>query len=160
MSEAMPWIVAIVAGLGSGVLGSWLGARAQRRIFVEQAALSRAEALWAYEMALRDESDHLMEHDLTGRQSARRAGPSVLDARVAAYRYLHTLPHELEKDLRDPMPADTHSSFEAGDHLGWLANRLMEVLRTEHAPTALRLRSVVFRQLGRSAGLDRAARDA
>ena len=49
LSEMASLIVAIVAGLGSGLVGSIVGSKAQRRLFDRQIAQDRNQALWAYE---------------------------------------------------------------------------------------------------------------
>lgn len=132
MDNWLAIVVAIAAGLLSGAFGSWIGARAQKEIARDLASQERGKVLWAYHLALRDYADNLERWTLG--MSEREPGegePKLFAARAAAWEFLHTLPADLGKELRNPTP-DVQSSAEAAMQLAALADRLSMVLRTEH----------------------------
>lgn len=122
--------VSVVVGLGSGLGAALVTAWTQRKVFDAERAGQRDNALWRYEMALRDKGSYLsLQGASGGAAGSRKAGPSVHEARVEAYRHLHTLPSKLARDLRDPDPF-VQTSGEAGAHYEWLADELHKALLT------------------------------
>lgn len=94
-------MVQILTGLGSGLVGSLVGAQAQRWQYKQQRREENRRLLWQYEQVLEDEGDYLT-HDtyFPGTKGFRRHEDGELDrARSGAYAAIQQLPAELRDDL-------------------------------------------------------------
>jgi hypothetical protein len=134
-------VVQVVTGLGSGLVGSLVGAQAQRWQYKQK----RREELWHYEQALQDEGDYLT-YDVYhgGTERYRKPGAKSLgNARNLAYVAIQQLPAVLRDDLIKDDFTEFKTHFEIGDHLQGLTHRLREHLR------ATETRSAVIRRAAR-----------
>lgn len=124
--------VEIVVGISSGFAGALVGAGGERLRYRKERRDRERELLWQYERALRDQADSLTYFEYHGVERSSALSPEDVDrTRGAAYALLQSLPDALGSDLTDPWPEPGKSSFEAGDELHGLANRLAEHLRSK-----------------------------
>ena len=126
--STIDWVtvgVAIVAGLGSGVLAAWITAFTQRKIARNAAKREASKALWNYQRTLRDyalERESRLIRD--GTVPFTETSPDDIEAaRRAAYPYLAYLGKK-HTDLvaRNWLPEfalDTHPLLDVNEMFAW-----------------------------------------
>lgn len=129
-------VLQIVTGLGSGLVGSLIGAHAQRWQYKQQRREEHHRVLWQYQQALQDVGDYLTYSTYHGGKERHRepVPEQMISARNRAYVAIQRLPAELRDVLTkedDHLSEQFHTLFEYGDHVGWLAQRLREHLSAE-----------------------------
>lgn len=107
-------IVQLLVGLGSGVVGAFMGAYTQRSIYLHQRKEERASVLWVYQRALEHARDfHLIRTKIASGEQPQEAAPTPPEplpgeAKRAAIPYFHILPLDLQRLLdKDEVFFDT-----------------------------------------------------